>query len=127
MKPFIPVACMVVTVSDTRTIDTDRSGAIVVERLESMGHQVTERRIVADDEVAIQRSVRVAMDDPEIVAVILTGGSGITRSDVTPDAVAALGTKHIPGFGELFRWLSYADIGASTIQSRADAWRGGER
>ena len=122
MKPFIPVACMVVTVSDTRTIDTDRSGAIVVERLESMGHQVTERRIVADDEVAIQRSVRVAMDDPEIVAVILTGGSGITRRDVTPDAVAALGTKHIPGFGELFRWLSYADIGASTIQSRADAW-----
>ena len=117
---------MVVTVSDTRTIETDRSGAIIVDRLEGMGHHVSERLIISDDQAEIQAAVRFAMDDPEIFVVILTGGSGITKRDVTPDAVAALGTKHIPGFGELFRWLSYADIGASTIQSRADAWLCGE-
>jgi molybdopterin adenylyltransferase len=121
-RAFMSIDCMVVTVSDTRTIDTDRSGAIIVERLESMGHHVVDRRIVPDEVHEIQSAVRAAMASPEVVAVILTGGSGITRRDVTPDAVAELGSKHIPGFGELFRWLSYADIGPSTIQSRADAW-----
>ncbi len=121
-KPFISIGCMVVTVSDTRTIETDRSGAIIVNRLEEMGHTISERRIIPDDYELIQDAVRFAMEKPEIVAVLLTGGSGITRRDVTPDAVKELGTKHIPGFGELFRWLSYADIGPSTIQSRADAW-----
>ena len=121
-RSFMSVGCMVVTVSDTRTIETDRSGAIIIDRLESMGHRIDARHIVPDDVDAIQEVVRAAMSDPEIAVVILTGGSGVTRRDVTPDAIATLGTKHIPGFGELFRWLSYADIGTSTIQSRADAW-----
>ena len=120
-RSFMSVGCMVVTVSDTRTIETDRSGAII-DRLERMGHRIDARHIVPDDVDAIQEVVRAAMSDPEIAVVILTGGSGVTRRDVTPDAIATLGTKHIPGFGELFRWLSYADIGTSTIQSRADAW-----
>ncbi len=121
-RSFIPVGCMVVTVSDTRTAKTDRSGAIIVDRLEKLGHRIDARHIVPDDIDAIQEVVRAAIADTEIAVVILTGGSGVTRRDVTPDAIAALGTKHIPGFGELFRWLSYAEIGTSTIQSRADAW-----
>ena len=121
-RTFVPVGCMVVTVSDTRTIETDRSGALIIDRLTTMGHRIDARHIVPDEVNAIQEVVRAAMADAGIDVVILTGGSGVTRRDVTPDAVAELGTKHIPGFGELFRWLSYADIGTSTIQSRADAW-----
>lgn len=121
-RPFVAVGCAVVTVSDTRTIETDKSGALAAERLAAMGHQVVERVVVADEVEAIRSKVAGYMADPAVDVVVLTGGSGVTRRDVTPEAVAALGTKHIPGFGELFRWLSYRDIGASTIQSRADAW-----
>ncbi|MCB9550499.1 MAG: molybdenum cofactor biosynthesis protein [Myxococcales bacterium] len=121
-RPFVAVGCAVVTVSDTRTIETDKSGALAAERLAAMGHRVVERVVVADEVDAIRSTVAGYMADLAVDVVVLTGGSGVTRRDVTPEAVAALGTKHIPGFGELFRWLSYRDIGASTIQSRADAW-----
>jgi molybdenum cofactor biosynthesis protein B len=87
-----------------------------------MGHRVSTRKIIKDEFDDIVGAVQECIDDPSIAIAILTGGTGITKRDVTPDAVATLGTKHIPGFGELFRMLSYADIGASTIQSRADAW-----
>ncbi len=121
-RPFIPVNVAVVTVSDTRTLETDRSGSTIVERLETMGHRVAARQIITDDMAQIRALVQNFIAQKEIEVVITTGGTGVTRRDVTPDAVAPLGTKHIPGFGELFRMLSYRDIGTSTIQSRADAW-----
>lgn len=121
-RPFLPVGCAVITVSDTRTAETDTSGDLLAQRLETMGHFVRHRVIVTDDIPLIQAQVQGFMADPEIAVVLVTGGTGITRRDVTPEAIAPLATRHIPGFGELFRWLSYADIGTSTIQSRADAW-----
>ena len=121
-ESFLSVGCSVITVSDTRTLETDQSGQMIVERLEAMGHTLQARALIPDDFEQIQEHVRQQIKDPEVFVVILTGGSGITRRDQTPDAVKPLGTKHIPGFGELFRMLSYADIGPSTIQSRADAW-----
>jgi len=119
---FVALDVAVLTVSDTRTLDTDRSGAIIVDRLEAMGHRVADRRIVTDDLQLVQSTIADWIAHNAIHAVITTGGTGLTRRDITPDAVAPLGTKHIPGFGELFRWLSFRDIGTSTIQSRADAW-----
>ncbi|MCA9541527.1 MAG: molybdenum cofactor biosynthesis protein [Myxococcales bacterium] len=121
-RAFVPVGCAVVTVSDTRTFETDKSGAVIVDRLTAMGHPIIDRRIVRDEQSVITELVAEYVDRDDVTVVVLTGGTGLTRRDVTPDAIAALGTKHIPGFGELFRWLSYADIGSSTIQSRADAW-----
>lgn len=121
-RPFLPVGCAVITVSDTRTAENDTSGDLLAQRLETMGHFVRHRVIVTDDIPLIQAQVQGFMADPEIAVVLVTGGTGITRRDVTPEAIAPLATRHIPGFGELFRWLSYADIGTSTIQSRADAW-----
>lgn len=118
----MPVACAVITVSDTRTPENDTSGDLLAQRLETMGHFVRHRVIVTDDVPRIQAEVKALMADPEVVVVLLTGGTGITRRDVTPEAVAPLATRHIPGFGELFRWLSYQDIGTSALQSRADAW-----
>jgi molybdenum cofactor biosynthesis protein B len=119
---FLPIDCCVITVSDTRTLDTDNSGTHLVQELEAMGHRVAQRFIIKDDTDSVIETVSQCIADEHIVAVILTGGTGITRRDITPDAVATLSTKHIPGFGELFRMLSYQEIGSSTIQSRADAW-----
>lgn len=119
---FVAVGCAVITVSDSRTLRTDTSGKLAIERLDAMGHRLVARSIVPDDKRRIQALVASYVANNEIDVVVLTGGTGITRRDVTPEAVAALGTKHIPGFGELFRWLSYRDIGTSAMQSRADAW-----
>lgn len=121
-RAFVSVGVAVLTVSDTRTLETDRSGALIVERLEAMGHKVAARVILPDDADAIRAQAQAWIHDPDITVIITTGGTGITHRDVTPEALAPLGTKHLPGFGELFRWLSYADIGSSTIQSRAEAW-----
>lgn len=121
-KPFIPVDCAVFTVSDTRTPDNDTSGDTLADGLTGMGHRVVRRAIIADDIALLRDAVSRCIAAPDLDVVLLTGGTGITRRDQTPEAIAPLATKHIPGFGELFRWLSYADIGSSTIQSRADAW-----
>ncbi len=118
---FVPLGCAVVTVSDTRTEQTDRSGALVAERLEQAGHRVLRRQIVRDDRPSIQAIFEALRADTAVSVVISTGGTGITRRDVTPEALAPLVTKPIPGFGELFRHLSYAEIGTATIQSRAEA------
>ncbi len=118
---FVAVTAAVLTVSDTRTDDTDTSGRTAVERLESAGHHVAWKRIVPDELEAIRDAMRAAISDPDIDVLITTGGTGVTRRDVTPEALAPLVTKPIPGFGELFRMLSYEEIGTSTIQSRADA------
>ncbi len=119
----VPVAVRigVLTVSDTRTVETDRSGQTVAELAAEAGHQVVRREIVTDDVELIRARVRQWIDDPQVQVVIATGGTGITARDVTPEAVAPLVTKPIPGFGELFRWLSFEEIGTSTIQSRAEA------
>jgi molybdenum cofactor biosynthesis protein B len=119
--PLIPVRIAVLTVSDTRTLADDRSGAVLVERLEAAGHQLVARSIVRDEVGLIRAQLRRWIAEPQIQVVLATGGTGITARDVTPEALAPLVSKPIPGFGELFRWLSFAEIGTSTIQSRAEA------
>lgn len=109
------------TVSDTRTLETDTSGGLLASELGKAGHRIAVRRIVTDDVGAIRAELEGFIRAAEVDVVVATGGTGITARDVTPDALAPLVTKPIPGFGELFRWLSYADIGAATIQSRAEA------
>jgi molybdenum cofactor biosynthesis protein B len=118
---FRPVRIAVLTVSDTRTVADDRSGDTLVERLTAAGHILADRAIEKDDAEAIAACLRVWVADPEVDCVISTGGTGVTGRDVTPEAFAKVWDKQIEGFGELFRWLSYATIGTSTIQSRACA------
>jgi molybdopterin adenylyltransferase len=120
-KPFIPVNIAVLTVSDTRILETDRSGDTLVERITQSGHHVVARAIVADDQAAIEAQLRAWIADRAIDVAISTGGTGITGRDVTPEAFQAVFEKEIPGFGELFRTLSYAKIGVSALQSRAIA------
>lgn len=111
----------VVTVSDTRTPDTDSSGAAIVTAMLQAGHAIRSHSIVPDDVARIRQAIEAGVYASDVEVVVLTGGTGITARDVTPEALAPLITKAIPGFGELFRWLSYAEIGAATIQSRAEA------
>jgi molybdenum cofactor biosynthesis protein B len=121
MEPaFIAVNVAVLTVSDTRTLDTDSSGQYIADRLTEVGHRIAARAIVKDGELVIRAQLAQWIADPGIDVVIATGGTGVTPRDVTPEALAPLVTKTIPGFGELFRWLSFQEIGTSTIQSRAE-------
>ncbi len=121
MNEFSPINVAVLTVSDTRSMHTDTSGGLAAEQLSGAGHHVVGREIVRDDVDAIRSALSNWIANPEIDVVVSTGGTGITSRDVTPEALGPLKTKSIPGFGELFRSLSYEEIGASTIQSRADA------
>lgn len=118
-RPFLPVNIAVLTVSDTRTEADDRSGDTLVERLENAGHTLAARKIVKDEADIIADTLAGWVADPEIDVVIATGGTGVTGRDVTPEAFDRICEKDIPGFGELFRWVSYQKIGTSTIQSRA--------
>jgi molybdenum cofactor biosynthesis protein B len=120
-REFIPVNVAVLTVSDTRTLETDGSGGYIVQRMTEAGHRIAARAIVIDSEVQIRAQLAQWIADPGVDVIIATGGTGVTPRDVTPEAMAPLVTKHIPGFGELFRQLSFAEIGTATIQSRADA------
>ncbi len=120
-RPFKPVNIALLTVSDTRTADDDSSGDILAERISAAGHHIIERAILRDDTAKITSRLHNWIDDERIDVVISTGGTGLTGRDVTPEALDRVKTKDIPGFGELFRWLSYASIGTSTIQSRACA------
>ncbi|KQM26990.1 MULTISPECIES: molybdenum cofactor biosynthesis protein B [unclassified Sphingomonas] len=120
-RPFVPVRVAVLTVSDTRGLAEDRSGDTLVARLENAGHILADRAIVIDDIDVIVARLHGWIDDDGIDCVITTGGTGVTGRDVTPEAVERVASKLIPGFGELFRWQSYAKIGTSTIQSRATA------
>lgn len=124
-RPFKPVKIAVLTVSDTRDMNTDTSGALLVERIQAAGHQLTTRAIEKDDVGAICSRINNWIDGQLVDAIVITGGTGLTGRDVTPEALERLtaehGGKQIPGFGELFRWISYASIGTSTIQSRACA------
>jgi len=108
-----------ITISDTRSSTTDRGGAYVLEALEAAGHAVTWREIVRDEAQAIGTAVRAAVGEPGVDLVLTTGGTGIAPRDVTYDTLKALLDSEIPGFGELFRWLSHREIGPATILSRA--------
>jgi molybdenum cofactor biosynthesis protein B len=118
-RPFIPVRIAVLTVSDTRTEKTDKSGALLASMIEEAGHEVAEHAIVEDDTKAIRKQVKRWINDPEVDVVITTGGTGFTGRDVTPEAVKPLFEKEIDGFSALFHMLSYQKVGTSTVQSRA--------
>lgn len=118
---FLPVRIAVLTVSDSRSLAEDRSGDALVDRLTRAGHVLAARDLLRDDTDLIVPLFHRWIEDPEIDVIITTGGTGVTGRDVTPEALALVWDKEIPGFGELFRWLSYQTIGTSTIQSRATA------
>ncbi len=118
-RPFLPVSIAVLTVSDTRTEETDTAGRTLAERITAAGHVVKVREIVKDEVPAIVARLRAWIADPSIDVVISTGGTGVTGRDVTPEAFEQVLEKRIEGFGELFRMLSYQKIGTSTMQSRA--------
>ena len=119
--PFHPVRIAVLTVSDTRTLDNDTSGHILAERVKDAGHVLADRAIVKDDKAAIAGKVSEWIADPEIDAVVSTGGTGLTGRDVTPEAVMPLFEKHIEGFAVVWHMVSYQSVGLSTLQSRACA------
>jgi molybdenum cofactor biosynthesis protein B len=119
--PFAPVNIAVLTVSDTRNEETDKSGALLVEKLIEAGHTLAEKAIICDEQAAIVAKLRKWIADPAVEVVLATGGTGVTGRDVTPEAFSEVYEKEIPGFGELFRILSYDLISTSTIQSRATA------
>lgn len=119
--PFIPINIGLLTVSDSRDASTDKSGDKLAELITGAGHAIVRRAIVRDDVPALMGQFHAWIEDEAVDCIISTGGTGVTGRDVTPEAIDQLGGKAIPGFGELFRWLSYASIGTSTIQSRACA------
>ncbi|MBM3584080.1 MAG: molybdenum cofactor biosynthesis protein B [Alphaproteobacteria bacterium] len=120
-RPFLPVHIALLTVSDSRQAATDKSGDTLAEHIAAAGHVVVERRIVRDEIPVIVGCLQAWIADPGVDVVIATGGTGVTGRDVTPEAFHQVYEKEITGFGELFRWLSYAKVGTSTIQSRATA------
>lgn len=120
-RAFTPLNLALFTVSDTRGPDEDTSGDILAARIADAGHRLVRRTILRDDLDDIIALLNDWIDDPEVDAVISTGGTGLTGRDVMPEALDAVKDKDIPGFGELFRWISYQTIGTSTVQSRAAA------
>jgi len=118
-RELIPVNIAVMTVSDSRTEETDTSGKVLVERLTEAGHRLAEKCIVADDIYKLREVISRWIAADNINAIITTGGTGMTGRDITPEAVRPLLDKEIEGIGELFRWISYQDIKTSTVASRA--------
>jgi molybdenum cofactor biosynthesis protein B len=116
---FLPLAIAVLTVSDTRTESDDTSGNLLRDQAVQAGHRVVAKEIVRDDVYRMRAIVSRWIADPEVQVILSTGGTGLTGRDSTPEAVAPLLDKHIEGFGELFRQVSYPEIGTSTVQSRA--------
>jgi molybdenum cofactor biosynthesis protein B len=117
-RQFKPLKIAILTVSDTRNEATDKSGALLVERLRAAGHTLAAKSIVRDDIYAIRAIVSAWIADPSVEVVVTTGGTGITGRDGTPEAIAVLLDKEVEGFGELFRTISYEEIGPSSLQSR---------
>jgi molybdopterin adenylyltransferase len=120
-RTFTPINIALLTISDTRTLEDDTSGAILAERIVAAGHHLAERAIERDVVDRIAARLNNWIDDKRIDCVITTGGTGLTGRDVTPEALDRVKEKDIPGFGELFRWVSFQTIGTSTVQSRAQA------
>jgi molybdenum cofactor biosynthesis protein B len=120
-RVFTPINIALLTISDTRSLQDDTSGDILAERIVRAGHSLVERAIEKDDVAQLVTRLDRWIDDRRIDCVITTGGTGLTGRDVTPEALERVKDKDIPGFGELFRWLSFKTIGTSTVQSRAMA------
>ncbi|MEP9366752.1 molybdenum cofactor biosynthesis protein B [Xanthobacter sp. VNH20] len=120
-RTFVPLKIAVLTVSDTRALADDKSGAVLAERIQTAGHVLADRRIVPDDVADIRAMVQGWIDNPAIDAVITTGGTGFTGRDVTPEALEPLFEKRMEGFSTVFHMISFAKIGTSTLQSRATA------
>ena len=120
-RVFKPINIAILTVSDTRGPGDDTSGDILAERVKTAGHRLAARAIEKDDADVLVKRLNNWIDDPAIDAILTTGGTGLTGRDVTPEALERIKTRDIPGFGELFRWLSFQTIGTSTVQSRACA------
>ncbi len=120
-RAFRPVRIAILTVSDSRTPEDDKSGDTLVERVVAAGHELAARTIVRDDRAVIADQFLSWAHDENIEVVISTGGTGVTGRDVTPEALSDVAEKRIDGFGKLFRWISFQKIGTSTVQSRADA------
>lgn len=120
-RAFKPINIALLTVSDTRGPDEDTSGDLLAARIADAGHALVDRTILKDDADIIETQLRKWMANESVDAVVSTGGTGLTGRDVTPEALDRVKTRDIPGFGELFRWISYKTIGTSTIQSRACA------
>tara|TARA_Y100001970_G_scaffold90531_1_gene114216 strand:- start:42034 stop:42561 length:528 start_codon:yes stop_codon:yes gene_type:complete len=118
---FVPINIVVLTISDTRTIKTDTSGALLQERINTAGHNFIEKKIIPDDVKIIKETLQKLSNKKEIDCIITTGGTGLTGRDTTPEAVMGISNKIIEGFGELFRQISFTKIGTSAIQSRAIA------
>ena len=113
------VGCAVVTISDTRTEKTDRGGPLIVTLLEAKGHRVVQSSITPDGEIAIRSLLQGLIADQRVEAILMTGGTGISRRDQTFETISKLITKPLPGYGELFRMLSYEEVGAAAMLSRA--------
>ncbi|MFA7603766.1 MAG: molybdenum cofactor biosynthesis protein B [Novosphingobium sp.] len=120
-RTFTPINIALLTISDTRMLDDDTSGTILAERIVAAGHTLIERAIERDVVARIVSRLNDWIDDKRVDCVITTGGTGLTGRDVTPEALHQVKDKDIPGFGELFRWISFQTIGTSTVQSRACA------
>ena len=120
-KEFRPINISILTISDTRTEATDKSGQILAKKIKEKGHGLSHKEIVKDEIEDIKKTLLNWCNDPKVDVIITTGGTGLTGRDTTPEALEEIKDKDIPGFGELFRLISYKKIGASTIQSRAMA------
>jgi molybdenum cofactor biosynthesis protein B len=118
-RDFLPVQIALLTISDSRSLEDDKSGRTLEDMILADGHKVVGREVIKDDTAAITARLDELIADPGVDVVISTGGTGVTGRDVTPEAFKAVMDKEIEGFGELFRWISYQKIGTSTIQSRA--------
>ena len=120
-RTFKAINIALLTVSDTRSLKEDTSGDILAERIKSKGHALIYRMLIRDEKLKVIAQLHQWIDDEEVDVIITTGGTGLTGRDITPEALDAVKDKDIPGFGELFRWLSMEKIGTSTVQSRACA------
>ena len=118
-RKFLPVSIALLTVSDTRDFESDKSGDLLADKIEQSGHILIDRKIVKDEVLDIQKISKNWIKHPNVEVIISTGGTGLTGRDVSPEAFRAIFDKEIEGFGELFRYLSFKKIGTSTIQSRA--------
>ena len=118
-REFLPVSIALLTVSDTRVFENDKSGNLLANKIEKSGHILFDRKIVKDEVLDIQKISKKWIKNPNVEIIISTGGTGLTGRDVTPEALRPIFDKEIEGFGELFRYLSFKKIGTSTIQSRA--------
>ena len=117
--PFKPIRIALLIISDTRTLETDTSGAILMERIEAAGHNIADRSVITDDVTLVRMTVQSYIDNPEVDVVITSGGTGLTGRDVTPEAVSPLFEKTIDGFSVIFHQVSFKSVGLSTLQSRA--------